>query len=174
MFDRDPATGLLRRHGPCYSQSDAICIRRTPMARAGHVMVSPDGRHVYVAAPDSDALQIFGRSAAAPVVVPRRPTLVLKRGRGTLQMACPRDALLGCFGTVRLRVVDGAGRNIGKGLTLPFDVAPRKIAKLRFRLDARSREVLATTRVDVALVEITSRSPSTSIGYPRWLRLRGS
>jgi DNA-binding beta-propeller fold protein YncE len=174
MFDRDPATGLLRRHTPCFSQSDPVCTRRTPMAHAGHVLVSPDGRHVYVAAPDSSSLQVFGRSAAAPVVKPRRPTLVLKRGRGTLQMACPRDALLGCFGTVLVRVVDGQGRAVGKGRALPFDVAPRKIAKLRFRLDARSRDALAATSADVALVEITSRSPSTSITYPAWLRLRGS
>jgi hypothetical protein len=144
------------------------------MSRAGHIMVSPDGRHVYVAAPDSDALQIFARSAAAPVVLPRKATLVLKKGRGTLQMACPKDALLGCFGTVRLRVVDGQGRTVGKGLTLPFDVAPRKIAKLPFRLNAASRAVVAETRVDIAFVEITSRSPTTSISYQRWLKLRGS
>jgi DNA-binding beta-propeller fold protein YncE len=71
IFDRDPATGALTqkpgRFG-CYSndgtdsQGDE-CAEGTALDHVNSVAVSPNGKNVYAASSDSDAVAIFGRGA---------------------------------------------------------------------------------------------------------------
>jgi DNA-binding beta-propeller fold protein YncE len=173
-YRRDPATGGLTRLAPCFSDSDPSCTKRDGMRRSGHLLVSPDGRHVYLNAPSSGAVQVLGRRAAPPVLQIVGPSVRLKRGRTTLSLRCPKDASLGCFGELRLRVLGAAGSPVGKGVTAPFDVGPGKTAKLKLKLNAASRAALAATRRDVAQLEVTSRAPDgDSISYPFWQPVRG-
>lgn len=67
-FDRDPATGDLRQVGcTSYDGSDGACADGYGLRGASGIAVSPDGRHLYVAARESEALTVFrvNRSTAA-------------------------------------------------------------------------------------------------------------
>ena len=65
MFSRDPATGALAPLG-CISDDghDRLCTTGNALRGAAAVVVSGDGRHVYVAAALSNAVLTFSRDAA--------------------------------------------------------------------------------------------------------------
>lgn len=64
-FSRDPVTGLLKGIG-CISDdgTDRMCGKGNALRGADAVVVSPDGRFVYVAAADSDSVLTFARDPA--------------------------------------------------------------------------------------------------------------
>jgi 6-phosphogluconolactonase (cycloisomerase 2 family) len=173
MYRRDPATGLLSRVSPCYAQSDPDCTVRKPMDRAGYVTVTPDGRDVLVNAPGSGAVQVFARQASPAVPRIAGAKLLVRKGRATLQLSCPKDDVLGCFGEARLRALGASGRPVGKGVRVPFDLGPGKKTRLRPKLDGASRAALQATDRDVVLVELTCLEPGgESNVVPRWMTVR--
>jgi 6-phosphogluconolactonase (cycloisomerase 2 family) len=173
-YRRDATTGSLTRLAPCFSTAGAPCEQQAGMKRAGFTFVSPDGRHVYVMAPESGAIEVFGRRAAPPVLTLGRAPLKLRGGRGTLRLPCPKDAPLGCFGSMRTQVLGQSGRPVGAGVTVRFDLRPGRSARLKVRLDAASRRALRATRKDVVQVTVTSRAPGRErITLPFWLTVRG-
>jgi 6-phosphogluconolactonase (cycloisomerase 2 family) len=173
MYRRDPATGLLSRVSPCFAQSDPDCTVRKPMDRAGYTVVTPDGRDVLVNAPGAGAVQVFARMASPAVPRIAGKKLLVRTGRATLQLSCPKDDTIGCFGELRLRALGASGRPVGKGVRLPFDLGPGKKTKLRPRLDAASRKALRATDHDVVLVELTCLEPGGDRNVvPRWMTVR--
>ncbi len=66
IFDRDPATGVLTQKNPggCIAQGGVgLCTAGVALASAAGVVVSPDGKNVYVAAASSGAVASFNRDA---------------------------------------------------------------------------------------------------------------
>jgi DNA-binding beta-propeller fold protein YncE len=173
MYQRDPATGILSRVAPCYAQSDPDCTVRKPMDRAGYVVVTPDGRDVLVNAPGANAVHVFARQASPAVPRLAGSKLLVRGGRATLQLSCPKDDTIGCFGEIRLRALGTSGRPVGAGVRVPFDLGPGKKTRLRPKLDAASRKALLATDHDVVLVEITCLEPGGDRNVvPRWLTVR--
>ena len=159
-FRRDAASGLLRFLGPCFAQQDPLCTRLAPLQRAGYVEVSPDGRNVYVNAPDSSAVHVFARKAEAPPVRLLDRRLVRRGAVIRPRISCPRTAVLGCFGEVAVRVIDAGGHAVGRPQTVRYDLKPGRRARLNVHLGAPALAILAATRVDAVRVDITSREPA--------------
>ncbi len=71
-LNRDPMTGAIAQPagtGGCVSESGAwTCADGHGLGRPRSVAVSPDGKSVYVASPDSDAVARFNRSPATGVI----------------------------------------------------------------------------------------------------------
>lgn len=173
MFERDPVTGALGRHARCYATAEPLCRKRGAMAGAGHVAVTPDGRYVYVAAPKADAIHIFARTATAPFPRLIDTSLAVRRGASVISLFCPKQALLGCFGTVTAKVLDSGGRPAGAGDPLSFDVRPATTARLVWKLDAAARAALRATKHDVVRIQVTSRPPAgRSVTFARWVTAR--
>jgi DNA-binding beta-propeller fold protein YncE len=72
MFDRDPATGALAQLG-CISDDghDRLCTTGNALRGAAAVVVSGDGKHVYVAAASSNAVLTFARNAETGLLTQR-------------------------------------------------------------------------------------------------------
>ena len=71
-FTRDPGTGLLAPLG-CISDdgTDRLCATGNALRGPYSIVVSPDGRHVYVAAYDSNSVLTFARDATTGTLTQR-------------------------------------------------------------------------------------------------------
>jgi DNA-binding beta-propeller fold protein YncE len=117
-FTRDPATGALTESS-CAASSDYLssnssssCVM-SPASAANQLVVSPDGRNVYVLDPTDDALYGFG-PAAAPAAGGAR---LSSDGKAALRIVCPSAARSLCVGSVQLaslpsRRVSGTHRSV--------------------------------------------------------------
>jgi 6-phosphogluconolactonase (cycloisomerase 2 family) len=128
-FKRDPATGFLSQFGPCISEQDSRCDRGKGLSRAGFLALSRDGRYVYVNAPTSSAVVVFGRSQPPfpPAIAGNRGKIV-KRKAVRLRLRCPAFAQAGCFGSIRLVGTGNASRlTLGRKI---FDVPSGRSRKV--------------------------------------------
>ena len=176
-YRRDPASGLLTRLGSCFTVDDSLaegCEQREGLERAGLTLVSPDGRYVYLQAPSSGAIHVFGRRAVPADVRLRTSAVLLHKGKKfVMKLRCPGQASLGCFGLVRVRVLGNGGHTVGKGAKSRYDVAAGSRFKLRLRFDKASQQALKQTRHDVVQVDVVSREPGgTSVVNTSWLPVR--
>ena len=144
-FKRDPATGALSQFGPCISEGDARCDKGKGLNRAGFLALSPDGRNVYVNAPNSSAVAIFARSQPPipPVIAGRRGKIV-KRKAVRLKLICSSRAETGCFGSVRMSGL-GRARRLRLG-SVSFDIRRGSAAIILLPAKGRSRKLLRRLR----------------------------
>jgi len=102
-FARDPGTGALTETS-CAADSDFLsedtsstCVMAAA-TNGVHLVVSPDGRNIYVLDSDDEALYGFG-PAATPAAAGAR---VAADGRTALRIACPSASRSLCIGQVQL------------------------------------------------------------------------
>ncbi len=172
ILDRDPGTGSLAWDGCLRDAEDVAegCTRAQGLSGASDVAVSADGRSVYIASPDDDALAIFDRelvSAArlstTAVAFPDQPArtasptreVALSNSGERSTLAVRSVALAGPEATSFQLVSDGcSGRTLanGQSCTVAVRFAPGTAgpmaARLRFSDDAPGspREVALTGR----------------------------
>ena len=144
-FKRDPATGSLSQFGPCISAEDTRCDRGIGLRHAGFLALSPDSRYVYVNAPDSSAVVVFGRSQPPfpPAIIGNRGKIV-KRKSVSLRLRCSALAETGCIGRISL-----VGRGSAKRLKLgpvTFDIRAGGSKKVVLRAKGRAKKLLRRLR----------------------------
>jgi DNA-binding beta-propeller fold protein YncE len=69
VFSRDPATGELTQAGCIEEFGEQVCYDGRALLGASAVAVAPDGRHVYVASPGSDAVAALSRDAGTGLLL---------------------------------------------------------------------------------------------------------
>ncbi len=108
-FERDPATGMLSQFGPCYSTEDDDCLIAEQLGRAGYIALSPDDRHLYVNAPNSNTVSVFSRTTSSTAPKIKKAKATIDKGRVRVPLACPKDADGGCIGTLELEPLSDVG-----------------------------------------------------------------
>jgi DNA-binding beta-propeller fold protein YncE len=173
-FRVDAATGGLVGVGPCFGAAAPGCTEAPGMKHAGHDVLSPDGRHVLVLAPESNAISVYARHlTAARVLVPTK-ALKLHKGRVTFEATCPADAVAWCYGTwsAQLRIgkrvlarrrttelVVPTGTTVSLAMKVPKKVVARigKKAKLQLRLTFTTTEPFGARAVVKAALKVRKR-----------------
>lgn len=98
-FQVDPASGALIGVGPCFGVTDSGCPKATGLSRAGHIVLSPDGRSVMVLAPDSSSLTVYARRLVPTATTVATAKATLHKGRIAVSVRCPVTAAAWCYGT---------------------------------------------------------------------------
>ena len=123
MFERDVATGLLKQLG-CVSDDghDRLCTTGNALRGAAAVVVSADGRHVYVGAAESGAVLTFVRDVE---------TGLLRQRGCILQEAPPRGSCT-------------SGKGLGGPIALTLSPDNRTLFAASYSSRSRSRSSRAT------------------------------
>jgi DNA-binding beta-propeller fold protein YncE len=100
VFDRDPATGALTQKpgtAGCVSETGTggDCQDGTALDSAVAVAASPDGKSVYVASADSDAVAVFDRDATGALAQKPGLACVSESGTGACQDGTALDGAIG-------------------------------------------------------------------------------
>ena len=171
-FRYDAATGGLTPFGDCTSAEDGNCDRGVGLGRAGFVAATADGRHVYVNAPASSAVAIFGvAQEIVPTQLVTKTARIYKRRAVRLKVSCPRGATGGCLGALALRG-RGKWRAIQLG-PLQFDLPAGKKATLTLTATGKPLKRLRRTRRFKAFVSVTTRDAAgNEFTYRRFLAVR--
>ena len=161
-FKRDPATGSLSQFGPCISEEDSRCDRGKGLRRAGFLALSPDGRHVYVNAPTSNAVVIFGRAQPPfPPAIAGLSGKIVKRKAVRLRLLCSALAETGCIGKISL-----VGRGTAKRLKLgpvTFDIRSGGSKKILLRAKGRAKKLLRRLKRFTARALVITTEPGGEV-----------
>jgi DNA-binding beta-propeller fold protein YncE len=139
-FQRNPSTGALEQFG-CAEDflSYKSCAQATGLSGSTGLAASSDGRSLYVAGDQANAVSVF----AASVAIASRAARVDRRGRFSVRLSCPR---------VRARACDGRLR-VGAARARAYHVRAGAARSVRARLPKRLRRVVrrhGRVRVTVA------------------------
>jgi hypothetical protein len=167
LFTRDTTTGTLRR-GSCVTyrgyfddETTEGCTLAAGIADASSVVLSPDGKSMYVTAYGSDAIASFtgGLSVAAPAQVSRRLLSV--------RVGCPGSHLGPCSGRVAL-TPPPALRQLRQSVS--YMLEPGRSGFVHIRL--RPALVAATKRAPVPTILSVSDASQSLSPVKRLLVLR--
>ena len=169
LFVRDTTTGTLRR-GSCVTyrgyfddETTEGCTLAAGVAEASSVVVSPDGRNIYVTSYGSDAISSFtgGVSVAAPAARLSRRLLSVRVG-------CPSSHLGSCSGRVVL-TPPPALRHLRQSVSYSLDPGLSGLVHLRLR----PALVAAAKRTPVPTIVSVSDASHSLSPVKRLLILRG-
>jgi 6-phosphogluconolactonase (cycloisomerase 2 family) len=136
-FTRDPGSGLVTPLGRCISAGDPRCETGTGLDRAGYVALSPNARFLYANSTGSGGLAVFARQFEIHRARVKAKRARARRGAVRLPLACPRGFIEGCFGTLRLAIVDVRGglriTNVAGPATFDVPSGKRRTIKLKLR-----------------------------------------
>ena len=144
VLRRNRETGRLSESG-CVSStgSDGLCVQGPGLAHSRSVLVSPDGRNVYVSGYNSN-IAVLG-----PAVSLERSTIRFsRRGVARTWLRCPRIARVRCRGTLVLSRAAG-GRASASASRLAgrrFSIRPGRRLRVKVRLTRSGRRVLRRGR----------------------------
>jgi DNA-binding beta-propeller fold protein YncE len=173
IFSRDPATGALSE-ASCAAQDDSRCTSLPALAGVAGAAVSPDGRQVYVAASESDAVMAFGVGAAVTTARASASSAGLAR----VSVACPAGLRRACNGRVDLtRALAHTTRlhghrhvlvrRLAAGRSGAFSIKPGRHATVALRLTPSARRLLRG-RGHLRLMAVVRAHPSSGgSGYGR-------
>jgi hypothetical protein len=180
IFSRNASTGKLTETS-CASSEDSRCTSLPPLEGVEGAAVSTDGREVYVAASDSDAVMVFGLGAA----VSTGHAAATRAGIARVHVDCPRALRRSCTGRLELTRREGAGTThrghrahrtrTAAGDSAWFAISPGGHATISLHLSAASRRLLLAHR-RLRLIAVVHADPSaggSGYGRPVTLRLGG-
>ena len=160
-MERDAVSGGLDQLGDCFGSGDSRCEQARALGRAGFVSLSADGRHLYVNAPDSGAISIFGRAETVPPAsIATTRTQLRRRGAVELGVSCPEDAVAGCHGRATLIALPAPRAGLYRSV---------RFSAVEFRISAGDSELLtvrAPTRRLRALLKLR-RFSARAFAYSR-------
>jgi DNA-binding beta-propeller fold protein YncE len=166
VFAREPASGILAQLAEaesCVSEAGLGCRDGNALDLPQAIVVSPDGRNVYVASYFSDALAAFARTMPAGPRMGIGPRIVRveQRGEVRLRLTCPATATF-CTGTVTLRA---EGLLLGRS---SFGVPSGAARRVRVPLTRAALALVGKKEAVIAKVTVQARDvqgdPRTSRG----------
>jgi len=170
VFARDPTTGKLSRAGCVtyrgYYDEDTTqgCTLASGVAEASSVVVSPEGRNVYLTAYGSDAIAAFTGGVAVA-----QPSAQMSRRLLSVRVGCPDEHVGACSGRVVV-TPPPALRRLRQAT--PYHLEPGTSGVVHLRL--RSGLVAATRRSPLAAIVSVTDAAADVAPVKRLLVLKGS